>query len=216
MKQKIQTIYHVGVSTYNNAKEFTLFANKLKLFNSTNWRIPTWEEARLIVSTFSDLNPTEINEFWTDNKSSIRKINCIDGSYFECNKKEHLDESINFFIVNDALIDTTQNLNIEINDLNGIILPFEGLNYGEVDQLNQLLGHFYMTDNLSFRRPTIEELKIIADSTLENIEGGDYWSSSEGGKYNAFVMNLITKEIYACKKSSDYTERKAKSIAVFS
>ena len=88
MNREIKTIYCVGKISYKKAEEFIKLANNLSLFNSKNWRIPTWDEARKIVDKFQEAQTEEGEFFWTNNNSSTRKINLNDGSYFECNQKQ--------------------------------------------------------------------------------------------------------------------------------
>jgi len=65
MRQEIKTVYCVGKVSYEKSREFTKIANNLSLFNSNKWRIPSWDEARKLVSRFLELQTIE-GDFFLD------------------------------------------------------------------------------------------------------------------------------------------------------
>jgi hypothetical protein len=214
MRQEIKTVYCVGKVSYEKSREFTKIANNLSLFNSNKWRIPSWDEARKLVSRFLELQTIEGDFFWTDNKSSTRKINLKDGSFFECNQKHHLEDKELLFLVNDNEIEIDLNIIFEVDHLKFMKVPFSSMTYGMVDVTNDILSDFNFLGYSSFERPTIEDLKLIFDEPISPLVEGEYWSNSIGGKFNAFQLNFLSGEAYSCKKMSDYNDRLGFSIAI--
>lgn len=214
MVKEIKTIFCLGKTSYKKAEEFVKLANNLSLFNSKNWRIPVWDEARKIVDKFQEAQTEGGDFFWTNNNSSTRKINLNDGTYFECNQKQHFEDKELLFLVNDNDVVIDLDFIFEISNHKLMKVPFSSMGYGMVDVVNEMLMDLNFLGFSSFQRPTIEDLQSIYEEVSSVITEGEYWSNSVGGKFNAFQLNFGSGEIYACKKMSDYNERLGFSIAI--
>jgi hypothetical protein len=214
MVREIKTIFCLGKTSYKKAEEFVKLANNLSLFNSKNWRIPIWDEARKIVNKFQEAQTEGGDFFWTNNNSSTRKINLNDGTYFECNQKQHFEDKELLFLVNDNDVVIDLDFIFEISNHKLMKVPFSSMGYGMVDVVNEMLMDLNFLGFSSFQRPTIEDLQLIYEEASSVITEGEYWSNSVGGKFNAFQLNFGSGEIYACKKMSDYNERLGFSIAI--
>ena len=210
-------IEFIGAGTFYELLEFAEFAKKTGYKGSYKWRLPKWEELK-------QLHPHDwegqSGEIWTDNATSssftAKRMQLLTGEFLECNQKFHYDEKALLRLMCDEIFNEDNAEIIEHKDKKYIVLPFGEMNYGAVDTLNSLLARVEFRSFMHYRRPTIFELDELLPNgkELPGIKDGWYWSSSEGGKFNAFRVNFFTGEKYACKKSSDYSEVKAYSIAV--
>lgn len=207
----------IGYGSFADLELFKEFANKYGYKGSQNWNLPKWEELKLIHPHDWE---GQIGELWTDNATSARytakKMQLSNGEFVECNQKFHYDEPALFRLICNETFTENRLQVISEGECQFMFLPFGGLNYNAVDALNILLSKIQFRGYMNFRRPTIDELKNLLPvaNALDGIEQGWYWSSSEGGKFNAFKINFVANDIYACKKSSDYSESLAFSIAV--
>jgi hypothetical protein len=207
----------LGFGLFDDLESFKELANKHNYKGSKNWELPKWEALKLI-------HPHDweglIGELWTDNATSARytakKMQLSNGEFTECNQKFHYEEPSLLRLMCKEDFTENQYDVLSEGECQYMILPFGEMNYTAVDTLNTLLSKIQFRRYESFRRPTIEELKMLLPVAkhMEGIESGWYWSSSEGGKFNAFKINLNTGEIYSCKKASDYSDSMAFSIAI--
>jgi hypothetical protein len=207
----------LGFGTFSDFNEICQIARRIKYKGTSQWRLPKWEELK-------QLHPYDWDgvegEMWTDNATSAsytaKRMDLKTGDFRECNQKVHYEEVAMLRLMCD---DTFNEEDVQIIDIQGqqfMVLPFGDVTYLMVDGLNEILSQIGYQGFTNFRRPTIEELELIASGVSESngVKDGWYWSSSEGGKYNAYKMNLLTGEKYSCKKSSDYSEGMAFSISV--
>ena len=207
----------VGYGSFSDVELFNEFANKYGYKGSKNWNLPKWEELKLI-------HPHDwegrIGELWTDNANSVlytaKKMQLSNGEFVECNQNFHYDEPALLRLMCKETFTENKLEVVTEAECQFMFLPFGEMNYNAVDTLNTFLSKIQFRGYMIFRRPTIDELKVLLPvaKDMEGIESGWYWSSSEGGKFNAFKINFGTNEIYSCKKSSDYSESIAFSIAV--
>lgn len=207
----------IGYSSFADLETFKELANEFSYKGVNNWRLPKWEELKR-------LHPADwvgqFGELWTDNATSARytakKMQLSNGEFSDCNLKHQYEEPALFRLISDD--DFTENKFdvISLGTCKFMILPFDVMNYKAVDEINALCSKIQFRGYLHFRRPSIEELKMLLPRAkdMDGINSGWYWSSSEGGKFNAFKVNFNSEEIYSCKKSSDYSDSKAFSIAV--
>ncbi|MCE2712078.1 MAG: DUF1566 domain-containing protein [Cryomorphaceae bacterium] len=207
----------IGCGTFYELNEFSELANKFGYKGSKRWRLPKWEELK-------QAHPHDwgdyLGELWTDNATSAsftaKRMKLSTGEFMECNQKFHYEEKAFLRLVCDEVFQDVS-CNIQSHDgLQFMVLPFGEMNYGAVDTMNELLTNIQFAGMSAYRRPTIEELEALLPIGREifGMPEGWYWSSSQGGKFNAFKVNFWTKEKYSCKKSSDYSESKAYSLAI--
>jgi hypothetical protein len=207
----------IGSGSFEDLQAMKELANNFAYKGSSKWRLPKWEELK-------QMHPhdweSQSGELWTDNSSSSRytakKMNLSTGDFTECNQKFQYEEPALCRLMCDENFTDVRHEIISVDDCKFFVMPFAEMNYGAVDELNTLFSKMEFRGFTNFRRPTIEELKLLLPHgrELRVINSGWYWSSSEGGKFNAFKVNFHSQEIYACKKSSDYFESKAFSIVI--
>lgn len=207
----------IGYGLFDDFESFKELANKYNYKGSKSWELPKWEELKQIHPHDWE---GQSGELWTDNATSARytakKMELSNGKFTECNQKIHYEEPALLRLICKENFTENRYDVVTGGECQYMLLPFGEMNYNAVDTLNTLLSKIQFRGYMSFRRPTIEELKVLLPvaKDMEGIESGWYWSSSEGGKFNAFKVNFEADEIYSCKKSADYSESMALSIAV--
>lgn len=206
----------IGFGTFSEFEKICQLSNQISYKGSSKWRLPKWEELKQIHPFDWQGEP---GEMWTDNATSssftAKKMDLSTGEFKECNQRVHYEEAALLRLLCDEEFEDVQPTVLEVDRLQFLILPFGEMTYPKVDELNELLASIGFLGFSVYRRPTIEELELLSAST-SGLPDAWFWSSSEGGKYNAFKMNVTTGEKYACKKSADYSEGIAFSVAVVS
>ena len=208
---------YLGLGTFYDLERFCELANALHYKGSTKWRLPKWEELK-------KMHPSGWNgakgELWTDNATdasvTAKRMNLETGEFIECNQRFHYEQKGLLRLMCDEVF---SNHNFEIITVSGIqfmVLPFSEMGYSTVDELNELLSLIEYRGFTNYRRPGILEMEELlpVGRDFKSIREGWYWTSSEGGKYNAYKVNFYTREKYSCKKASDYSESKAFSLAI--
>jgi hypothetical protein len=207
----------LGLGSFSDFEKLRKFARTLLYKGSSEWRLPKWEELKKMHP--HDWDVIE-GEMWTDNATSAsytaKRMDLKTGDFRECNQKVHYEEVALLRLMCDEPFVENEIQSFEMDGLLFLVLPFGEMGYSSVDGLNDLLGKVGYKGFNNYSRPTVELLERISSeiSKAIGVKDGWYWSSSEGGKYNAYKMNLLTGEKYSCKKSSDYSEGLAFSISI--
>jgi hypothetical protein len=212
--------FFYGIANFEDCISFVKLANSLGYKESYDWRLPRWEDVKSNYPFAADLNfPTE-GLMWTDNATSAsftaKKIELSNGSFIECRTKEDYIYPDHFRLYCKTSF-TKQSVIVQSSDdISFIVLPFGKMTFEEARKLNDLLGKISYLGFNQFHQPTIEQLDAIYLSFQDHFKHEQpwFWSSSEGGRYNAFWKNMANGEIYACKKAADYSTSKAFSLAV--
>jgi hypothetical protein len=184
--------------------------------------LPRWEDLKILYPFDPKLNIPSDGFLWTDNASSAsytaKKMNLSDGSFTECRTRDDYNQTAHFRLFCKTSFDQKEIQVHSSDEFTFVKLPFGKMTFEEVDILNALLGNVSYLGFNQFVRPTIEQLKVI-QPLMQNIitdEQSWFWSSSEGGRFNAYLINMASAETYACKKSSDYSTNQAFSLAIVS
>lgn len=212
--------FFYGIAKFEDSNSFVNLANKIGYKNSSQWRLPRWEDLKSLYPFDPKLNIPTDGFLWTDNASSAsytaKKMNLSDGSFTECRTRDDYNQTAHFRLFCKTSFDQQETQVHSSDDFTFVILPFGKMTFEEVDKLNALLGNISYLGFNQFIRPTIEQLKVI-QPLMQNIitdEQSWFWSSSEGGRFNAYLINMASAETYACKKSSDYSTNQAFSLAI--
>lgn len=212
--------FFFGIAKFEECNSFVNFANKVGYKDSSQWRLPRWEDLKSHYPFDPTLNFPDEGLLWTDNATSAsftaKKMNLSDGSFTECRTKDDYNQPAFFRLFCKTSYDQQETQAHSTDGFTFIILPFGKMTFEEVEKLNSLLGSISYLGFDQFIRPTIEQLKVIQSLMQDSItdEHSWFWSSSEGGRFNAYLMNMASAETYACKKSSDYSTNQAFSLAI--
>ena len=153
------------------------------------------------------------SDFWTTDPYTSAKSAYYHSSqtFSKTATKEDLNYECSLLIVAECdtpsidtgFIDVGNTVNEDLSFLYGNLGVCGFTNLTEVVTL---FNEHSMFNENTWRVPTIDELEKMYNDTPDSFVDLKLpvWSSSENGKYNAFQLNLLTGEKYACKKASDY------------
>jgi hypothetical protein len=199
---------HTYVLGNNAFVDLIRLLNAIKYRNIGNWRLPNNNELADILKV-QNLQ----SDFWTIHPYTGAKsvYHFSSQTFTKCATKEDFNHECSLLIVADnnpsssdlGFIGIGQSATEDFAFIYGSL----GVCYwitlsGVVDLFNE---HSMFNEN-TWRVPTIDELERMYNDTPDIFVDLKLpvWSSSENGKYNAFQLNFLTGEKYACKKASDY------------
>ena len=210
-----------GFAGFDACKRLVEFANRLGYKNNKTWRLPPWDLLKKEFPFKQDFNLPENSLIWTDNASSAsytaKKMNVSSGEIINCSSREDFSDAAfcwliaaSEFVKHETAIHSTA-------DFNFVVLPFDKMTNNQVDDLNEVLGLINYLGFQTFQRPTLEQLNVIyADAANLFIDYTEpwFWSASEGGRFKANWLNMANGEVYPCRKSADYSDNVAFSLAL--
>lgn len=210
-----------GLAKFNDCRSIVTWANKLSYKASKAWTLPKWETLKKMYPFSEDLNFPDERFLWTDNATSAsytaKKLNLANGVFIDCSSKEDYNKPAFFRLFCNGEFESANTEVYEYEDLQFIILPFGKMTFDEVDELNKELAAVNYAGFKSFSRPSLEQLIRVQSMFSENYEGTEdawFWSLSEGGKFKAHWIHMGSGEIYACKKTADYSVNRANSMVL--
>jgi hypothetical protein len=209
-----------GFGDFHAAKEIVKLANQLRYKESDTWSLPKWELLKKMYPFDSELNFPNKDLLWTDNATNAsytaKKLDLSNGQFINCSTREEYEQPAYFRLYNTGEYQNTEVDHYDSGSFGFVILPFGKMTFEEVDRLNNALSAVSYKGFQHFIRPDIEQLAMVYPiiSHLFTDKDSWFWSSTVGGKYKAHWFNMMTGEIYACKKTADYSVNQAFSLAI--
>ncbi len=143
----------------------------------------------------------------------------LEGTFTKCSTKESLETVGNLLLVagkherkvSEIIVEEGEITISETSDYHVLSAGIGPALFDNGDELASLFNEVEFMGISSWRMPTIEELEsiYISKDELEGFEKGNYWSSSEEKKYNAWKLNFESGEKIICRKLLDYQDGRA-------
>lgn len=211
----------IGNVAFGQAKKLAEVLRTAGYKKRNDWRLPHRSEIQALRDGGSPSGQSAL--IWClndpENGGGPMIYETLEGTFTKCSTKESLETVGNLLLVagkherkvSEIIVEEGEISISETSDYHVLSAGIGPALFDNGDELASLFNEVEFMGISSWRMPTIEELESIYSSKdeLEGFEKGNYWSSSEEKKYNAWKLNFESGEKIHCRKLSDYQDGRA-------